>query len=153
MPDNRLMRKVMQRYWRFARAHTLGAQGMVLDPQNRVLLVRHGYRSGWHFPGGGVEKNENVALALERELLEEVGVVITAPPQLLGIYANFQAFPSDHVVVFVVRAWQRPKVSPPNREIVEQGFFAHHELPLATSDGTRRRLAEVLDGTPASVTW
>ena len=42
---------------------------------------------------------------------------------------------------------------PPNAEIREQGFFAADALPPGTSDGTRRRIAEVLDGAPRSETW
>jgi 8-oxo-dGTP pyrophosphatase MutT (NUDIX family) len=153
VPDNRIVRKVLQRYWRLSRGLTLGTQGIVLDDNGRVLLVRHGYRSGWHFPGGGVEKHENVTTALERELHEEAGVIVESAPELFGIYANFRAFPCDHVVVYVVRAWRRPVVPEPNREIVEQGFYAPEALPDGTSAGTRNRLMELLDGGPRSAIW
>lgn len=153
MPDNRIVRKIIQRYWRLTRGLTLGTQGIVLDDNRQVLLVRHGYRSGWHFPGGGVEKNETLMTALTRELREEAGVILGEAPELLGIYANFRLFPSDHVVVYVVRQWQRLTIPPPSFEIQEQGFFPIDKLPETTVSLVRRRLAELLDGRPRDADW
>ncbi|MBN9245973.1 MAG: NUDIX domain-containing protein, partial [Hyphomicrobium sp.] len=77
---------------------TLGAQGIVVDAESRVLLVRHAYRPGWHFPGGGVERGEEIETAITREVLEETGVVILEPPKLIGIFSHFDDYPGDHIV-------------------------------------------------------
>lgn len=146
-------RWLMQRYWRMTRALTLGAQGIVTDAAGRVLLVRHGYHPGWHFPGGGVEFGETAETTVLRELEEETGVVCAGRPRLVGLYAHFTNFPGDHIALFTVDAWTRPRIPPPNREIVEQDFFARDALPDGINPGTRRRLAEVFEAEPIAAHW
>ncbi len=139
-------------YWRLTRGATLGAQGCVIDGDS-VLLVRHGYRPGWHFPGGGVEWGETVETAVAREIEEEAGVVLKGRPKLHGLFANFRVLPSDHVALFVVREWERPSIPPPNREILESRFFSRHDLPEGAARGMGQRLAEIFDGAPLDPHW
>jgi hypothetical protein len=37
----------------FQRPMTLGVRGLVIDSEDRVLLVRHTYVPGFYLPGGG----------------------------------------------------------------------------------------------------
>lgn len=149
----KIVKRVLLPYWRLTRGMTLGAQGVVIDAGNRVLLVRHGYRPGWHFPGGGVEWNETIEAALVREVEEETGVVVGGPAELHGVFANFATSPSDHVALFLVRKWTRPRIPPANREIVEQAFFPIDALPAGAAGAVRRRVAEIFGGAPASAVW
>ena len=149
----RVTAKVIQRYWRMTRALTLGVRGIVVDGEGRVLLVRHTYTPGWYFPGGGVEFGETVEAALRRELLEEAGIGLTGPAELLGIYANFDLFPGDHVLAFAIRAWEQTRPLAPNREIAEAGFFAISALPDGATAGTRRRIAELAGQASVQAMW
>ena len=148
-----LMNRALRPWWRLTRGLTLGAQGVVFDADGRVLLVRHGYRPGWFFPGGGVERDETLRSALERELLEETGIQLKAPAEFHGLFANIENFPGDHIAVFVVRQWERPAIPAPGAEIAEQGFYSPDAMPPETDAGTRRRLAELLDGAPLGERW
>jgi ADP-ribose pyrophosphatase YjhB (NUDIX family) len=139
--------------WRMRRGMTLGAQGAVIDEEGRVLLVRHGYRPGWWFPGGGVEWGETIETALARELAEEVGVSLTGRAELHGIFSNNASFPGDHIAVFVVRQFERRGDYFKRGEIAEAGMFARDDLPEHTDPGTRRRIGEIFDGAPLNPLW
>jgi len=139
--------------WRLRRGLTLGAQGVVIDGDDRVLLVRHSYRPGWFFPGGGVEWDETIETALARELEEEVGVRLAGPAQLHGIFGNFTSFPGDHIALFVVRHWQRNGDYHEPNEIAESGMFGVSYLPADTDLGTRRRLSEIFERAPVNARW
>lgn len=153
MPLARLVTNAMQRYWRLSRGLTLGAQGMVLGENNSVLLIRHTYRPGWHFPGGGVERGEAIEEALRRELVEEAGVIIDGAPELFGLYDNFANFPGDHIALFVVRRWRQPEPPRPSHEIAEAAFFAVDALPDGVMPAVRERLDEVLRGKERPARW
>lgn len=140
-------------YWRFARGMTLGVRAVVLDGQNRVLLIRHTYVPGWHFPGGGVETGETALDALTRELREEACIAIDRPPVLQGMFFNRRVSRRDHVLVYVIRQFTVLAVKQPDREIAEAGFFSVDALPEGTTAATRRRLAEILDGQSPTATW
>lgn len=137
----------------FNRAMTLGVRGLVLDSEDRVLLVRHTYVPGFYLPGGGVERGETMMQALARELQEEGGVHLLSAPALQGVYLNRRASPRDHVALYVVRHFRYDGPREPDHEIAEAGFFPLDDLPHDATPATRARIAEVLDGEPVSPYW
>jgi ADP-ribose pyrophosphatase YjhB (NUDIX family) len=149
----RLMRRLFHWWFLVNRPMTLGVRGMVIDAEDRVLLVRHTYIEGWHMPGGGIETREDALTALSRELEEEARIKLSGPVQWHGLFFNAHASPRDHVGLYVVRHFEMTGPHVPNHEIAEVGFFARHALPNGTSAGTRRRIAEVFDGLPPDPHW
>jgi 8-oxo-dGTP pyrophosphatase MutT (NUDIX family) len=147
------LRRVFHLYWRFARGMTLGVRGVVLDGGTRVFLVKHSYVSGWHLPGGGVEVGETLCDALKRELMEEGRIELSGEPGLHGVFFNSYASRRDHVAVYVVRQFRQDRLPEPNREIIDCGFFAADALPQGTTEGTRLRIAEVLENRQMIATW
>ena len=57
---------------------TGGVRVIVLDEENRILMVKHDHpeRTVWMVPGGGIEEGESSAQAAAREVLEETGLEV-----------------------------------------------------------------------------
>ena len=145
--------RVFQSYWRMRRPATLGVRGVVVDEQGRVLLLRHTYTPGWHFPGGGVEKGETCALALSRELEEEAGIRAARDAfELVSVHANHAFFPNDHVLVYRITAWTQVEATQ-RGEIAEVRFCDPLNPPEDVSKGTKRRLDEIFAGASRSEHW
>jgi ADP-ribose pyrophosphatase YjhB (NUDIX family) len=147
------LRRAFHLYWRFARGMTLGVRAVVLDANGRVFLVKHSYVAGWHLPGGGVEVGESFRDALRRELAEEGRVELLSEPALHGIFFNSHVSPRDHVAVYLIRHFRQDRLPEPNHEIVACGFFEADALPAETTEGTRLRIAEVLESKAPMATW
>ncbi len=144
---------VLHAYWRFSRGMTLGVRGCVTDEAGKVLLVRHSYTPGWHFPGGGVEVGQTIRAALADELKQEANVELTGEPQLVGMYLNSRASRRDHVALYRVDAWRQPAPFEPTREILEAEFFALDALPTDTTRGTLERIGELFEARERSEFW
>jgi 8-oxo-dGTP pyrophosphatase MutT (NUDIX family) len=148
-----VVRRCFHLYWRLARGMTLGVRGVVVDRDERVFLVKHSYVAGWHLPGGGVEVGETFLDALTRELMEEGRIEVVGAPVLHGLFFNRHVSNRDHVAVFIVRQFRQDRLPEPNHEIIACGFFDVDALPAETTEGTRLRIREVLDGGAPSATW
>ena len=65
----------------------VGAAILVVDEQNRLLLMKRSDSGCWGPPGGAVEPGEVIEDAARREALEETGLRV-AEMSLLGIFSG-----------------------------------------------------------------
>ena len=137
----------------FQRPMTLGVRGLIIDKDDRVLLVKHTYVSGFYLPGGGVETGETILQALERELFEECAVSLKSPPLLYNIYLNKRSSSRDHVALFVIRNFCDEGPRLPDKEIAEVKYFPVDQLPDDATPATQRRIDEVLNNIELSPYW
>ena len=69
--------------------HIVAVGGLVTNSQGQVLLIKSPRYGDWEFPGGQVEEGETIPHALEREVLEETGIIVQVK-SLVGIYSNLR---------------------------------------------------------------
>ena len=105
------------------------AAGVLIRPDGRFLLASRPagkpYASYWEFPGGKVEPGEGVALALARELREELGIDIGATyPWVVRVFDYPHALVRLHF--FRVFDWRGELRA---REHQSFGFFSTDTLP------------------------
>ena len=147
------LRQVFHFYWRFARGMTLGVRAVVLDGDNRVFLVKHSYVSGWHLPGGGVEVGETFRDALRRELMEEGRIEVAGRAGAARRVLQQPRFPPRPCRGLCGQAF--PAGSPAGGQSRDRRlrFLRCRALPAETTEGTRLRISEVLEGKAPIATW
>lgn len=114
--------------------HRISAGGLVVH-QNRILLVRH-YRPGihdfWAPPGGGVEGDEELSEAAEREVLEETGLTVRAKAlayidELIDDSGRMLKF--WYLAEFISGSIDVTANPAEGESIAEAGWFARDALP------------------------
>jgi ADP-ribose pyrophosphatase YjhB (NUDIX family) len=119
----RLRRRIVRL---FAPSFTVGANCVITDDGDRILLVRHSYRADWGLPGGLIDRHEEPGDAAVRETREEIGLEIELlEGSAVTINTEFQQ------IDFVVRARTASGAlaSPCSAEILEVGWFSRDALP------------------------
>ncbi|MFV0624805.1 NUDIX domain-containing protein [Sphingomonas sp. ac-8] len=153
---HRLLVGAARLVWRVTKPRTVGVRAVLLDPDDRIALIRHTYAEHWYLPGGGVKKGESAETALHRELAEEVAVDGAAVDRILGVYHSRLEGKDDHVIVFVARVSAEAAAGLRRAdalEVAEAAWFPLDALPAATSPATRRRIDELRRGATGLGAW
>lgn len=127
---------------------TIGVKAMLFNDAGEIVLVKHSYIPGWHFPGGRIDPQETASVAAAREAQEEAGAL--TDPDLLslhGVYANFGLGRNDHVIVLHGKIISYdPQLRKQNFEIIDVNCFSLDKLPSDISVATSLRLDEIRAG-------
>lgn len=107
--------------------HNLGAFAIILDDASRVLLCHRTDFDAWNLPGGKVECLEAPWKAAEREVLEEVGLVVRVE-HLIGVYS----VPEQETVAFAFLCTRTGGTLRLSDEADDIRHFHRRDLPLNT---------------------
>ncbi len=99
-----------------------------------ILLLQASYRTGWSFPGGGLEPGETPEAAARRELQEEIGLAAAALHPVRSIQGDWENRP-DLVHFFELRLDSLPPLRLDNREIVAAQLVELDRLHKLTLTG------------------
>ncbi len=109
----------------------VGVTGIFFNDQGGVLLFKHSYRGNghWSLPGGYLKGKEHPKEGLEREILEESGLVVSADYRL-KIRTDRESSRLDitYSGVFIGGEFKASK------EVTEAKFFAFDKLPTLPED-------------------
>ena len=112
---------------------SIGAAGVVLRGE-RALLVQRGQNPGkgsWQIPGGYVEHDEPIIPAVEREALEEAGIVAKVRDVIAFRHSVAGAASTASTNIYVVFRLDETELRDPvfdNDEITGAGFFSLDEM-------------------------
>jgi len=130
--------------------HVVVAACLVRDGAGRVLLIRH-HRRGWEMPQGRVEEGEGLLEALQREVHEETGVVISPGP-LAAVWSRTS--PPAALIMGFLGSYREGELQPSDETPEVAWFLPAQALEQVGHPVMRERLATLMayDGTTAFIT-
>ena len=114
---------------RYNTGYNVGVGGAVVD-DGRLLLVRRMSRRGrgnWQIPGGFVEQNETMELAVVREVEEEAGVTSTVQG-VLGIRNRSDEEGGNSLYIVMLLSPQSGEPNPDMTEVDRAEYFSLAEI-------------------------
>lgn len=140
------MKKLLSKTWRklafskgiqlsvmrmFQDQFLVGVTGIIFNEKKEVLLFKHIYRQDppWSLPGGYLQSKEHPLEGLEREVVEESGLIVSADEEL-KIRTDRETSRLD-VTVLGTHIGGEFK---PTHEVSDYGFFAFKNLPLISKN-------------------
>jgi ADP-ribose pyrophosphatase YjhB (NUDIX family) len=104
----------------------VGVTGIIFNEKREILLFKHTYRShAWALPGGYLKSGEHPREALEREIKEESGLVVSVD-EPLKTRTDRDSARLDMCYTGILIGGDFV----PSHEVSEYGFFAQDKLPL-----------------------
>jgi len=130
--------------------HYVGAVGAVVNQDGKVLLARHSYRTDfqWGLPGGWVERGEDPARTVEREIVEELNLNVAVERLLVcgRVPKLDRSIAPAHIgLAFLCRPiGQEVRTS---HEITAVEWIDPLSIPYEIAPFQARAIAAVLEGT------
>lgn len=104
----------------------IGVSGIIFNDKNEILVFKHSYRqTQWGLPGGYIKAKEHPQEALEREIEEESGLIVSVDEEI-KIRTDREEARVDICFVGKLMGGEFKKSS----EVSEARFFSFNNLPL-----------------------
>ncbi|RMG77468.1 MAG: NUDIX hydrolase [Chloroflexi bacterium] len=116
------------RIWAFFQAkHTVGAVGVIFNPNGQVLLVKHVFhpKYPWGLPGGWVGFKENPSETVRREIEEEIGLNVI--PTIILLVDTPHARHLD--IAYLCEPSSNLEIKQLSFELIDYGWFEVTDLP------------------------
>lgn len=125
----------------------VGARGVILDEQNRLLLIQRSDNHRWAIPAGAMELGESMEQCAIREVWEETGLTATSltPFSFHSSIAFTNEWGHSYqqiLMSFRIHTWTGELLRETD-ESVDAGFFALDALPGPPSPIIAETLADL----------
>ncbi|GAB5489870.1 MAG: hypothetical protein Phog2KO_00850 [Phototrophicaceae bacterium] len=120
-----LMRIAYQSYKLIQPKYSIGVVAVVLNDKEEVLLVEHVFhpKLPWGLPGGWIGYNEDPSITAQRELQEELGLIVEVDVLLLTERTQ------NHHLDFAYLCTAKSDITTLSYELLQYAWFSYDNLP------------------------